>query len=32
MAPDVGKRANTATGSFTLYGTQQASDVLGFAP
>jgi hypothetical protein len=32
MAPEAGKPANTATGTFTLSGSQRAGDVLGFAP
>lgn len=32
MAPDTGKNANTATGTLTLSGSQQATDVLGFVP
>jgi hypothetical protein len=32
MAPEAGKPSNTATGTFTLSGSQLASDVLGFLP
>jgi hypothetical protein len=32
MGPEAGKPANTATGTFTLSGSEQASDVLGFVP
>jgi hypothetical protein len=32
MAPEAGKSANTATGTFALAGSQRADDVLGFVP